>query len=270
MDKIKKQFKDFKNYYKLIRYGVNIGNGETFKSYLPVLICLIIGIMVAYIQFLVERFSGGFSIPMDVFILPFFIGATIGIGVVTLQKPSLISVAPFTPKQRKVFSYLAIFLRAIIIYVITVVAIIGVMFLVACIFSLYLGEFVFVVEGGLADSIVLPSPYEESFRMLFCATYFFATVAICNIGRATYRNIACISFTVATFIISFIFTAVNGYLMDIASETYVTYYFTIDLKAYFEFSKYPWISIVFLSITTVAAFILSVISVNRRFKNTVV
>ncbi|MDE7087800.1 MAG: hypothetical protein K2O67_06375 [Clostridia bacterium] len=267
MNKIKKQFKDFWLYFRLTKYGVNLSDGETVKRYIPVLMGVIAGIFVAFIQFLITKNQSGISFTFGVMFLPFACGSAIGSGMATCQKPSLIAAAPFTPKQRMVFSYLATLLRAVIIYVIAMAAFLLVILVAGCLISIAVGEWVLVIDSGFISEFVAPTPYEVAFRFLFCAFYFFSYLAICNTDRAKYRNIATACFFFGVLILSTVLTNVCGYAMQSFSSFRQYFFFSIDMAEGLNALTHPWIVILVLSILTAGSIAASVFTTIKRFKS---
>lgn len=258
MDIIKKQFKDFISYYKLCRYGANTSDGETVKSYIPVIFCIFASMMLMLIQFFIVRVhsDGVLSCPLEVFLIVFLCGGAMNIGIVTRYKPSLFGVAPFTPRQRVVFSYIAALVKSVIFFVVSVAVIIVSLFLAGCFISAVLGEFVFVVEDYISESIEYTSRYAHLFNLLLGAIFFFAYFAICNIDRAKYRNIAAVSFAVGMVILSTVLANICE------AGTFLT-----DINYCLDNLRYPWILFLVQGVLAIAAFIASAFVTIKRFKS---
>lgn len=258
MNKIKKQFKDFISYYRLCKYGANTSDGETVKIYIPVIFCAVASMMLMLLQFYIARVhSGGvLSCSIEVFFIAFLCGGAIYIGIVTRYKPSQLGVAPFTPRQRVIFSYITALVKATVLFVICFAVMLLALFLAGCFISAVLGEFVFAVEGYINESTVYTSPYAHLFNFLLGAIFFFAYFAICNIDRAKYRNIAAVSFAVGMVILSTVFANVCG------AGT-----FLMDINYCLDSLKYPWILFLVQGVLVVAAFIVSVFVTIKRFKS---
>ncbi|MDE6690785.1 MAG: hypothetical protein K2K04_02335, partial [Clostridia bacterium] len=141
MDKIKKQFKDFWAYYRLLRYGANASDRAAYRKFLPLILVIVIGAMIIVTQVS----SSGDTFRFSMF-LPFLCGMSIATGKVTAFRPSLIGVSPYTPKQRIAFSYIATLIRTVIATVIWTVFMIVLMLLLALVVFVLTGENVFVAE----------------------------------------------------------------------------------------------------------------------------
>ena len=178
------------------------------------------------------------------------------IGMVTCQKPSQLSVAPFTPKQRIVFSYLAALVKAMVVFVLFFAVLILAVILAGLFISAVSGEFVFVVEGNINESIVYTSRYTPAFNFLAGVIFFFAYFAICNMNRAKYRNIAAISFAVGMVILSTVFINVCK------AGVFVT-----EINSCLDNLKYPWVVYFVQGALAAGAIVASVFSTINRFKS---
>lgn len=264
MNRIKKQFKDFCNYYKLTRCGVN-SDGNTIRSYIPVYLCTIVGILLAYIQFMVSRGENAFSLSLVIMFLPFICGMVIGTGMINNRKTSLLSVSLFSPTQRIVFSYITTFVRALVFFVLYLVMFFAIFFIIGCIISLFVGEFVFVVEEDYVSPIARLSPYASAFKALFSVMYVFALMAICNMPRTKYRNVAALSFSFGVLVYSCIITNVCGYAMQ--EENNLAFFFMIDINSGLAALKYPWIVIVVQGVLALIAIAVSLYTTIKCFKS---
>ena len=256
MNKIKKQFKDFISYYKLCKYGANISEEETVISYIPVILCIIASMTSMLMQFYVKTYIEGYvSLSFEVIFIVCASGAAMNIGMVTRPKSSLISVAPFTPKQRIVFSYLAALVKAVVLFVLSFAAILLAVFIGGCIFSVVEGSFVF--GGDMSGCVDYTSRYTPVFYFLSCVIFFFAYFAICNINRAKYRNIAAVCFAVGMIILSTVLVNVYEHGAKLITE----------INYCLDGLKYPWIVFVVQSVLAVGAIVASVFATIKRFKS---
>lgn len=180
MKTLKRQFKEFWLYFKCVRKGVYSSSGALSKQNIFALILVII----AFIMFSMQTgfFVSGFSFDLS---RSFFIGAALGVGLTAGIKPSLLSVAPFSPKQRVVFSYISTALLAIIccvFWIACMLAFFSVIGLFAFIFS---GENIFVVS----EDIIKKSAYYEGWDALFGIYMYLSVYAISFLQGAKRRNI---------------------------------------------------------------------------------
>ncbi|MDE7163780.1 MAG: hypothetical protein K2O44_06920 [Clostridia bacterium] len=258
MNKIKKQFKDFISYYKLCKYGVNLSDGETVKSYIPVIVCIFASMLFMLLQFHIQRVqsAGVFAFSIEIFYIVFLCGGAMNIGITTRNKPSMLGVAPFTPRQRVIFSYIAALVKATVVFVMCFAVMIFALFIAGCLISAVLGEFIFVVENDFSEVMVYSSRYTPAFNILLGVIFFFAYFAICNIDRAKYRNIAAVCFAVGMVILSTVFAYVctpGAVIMDI--------------NDCLDSLKYPWVVFIVQGVLAVGAIVASVFATIRRFKS---
>ncbi len=256
MEKIKKQFKDFWQYFRLIQRGAGTAEaGRHMRGYIPAFIIIIIALILTSTQM---------GLPFTV-IHGVFIGSAMGVGITTAVKPSALSVAPFSPKQRVVFTFFSTLLMAVIaslfILAISMVFVLFIAFIAFCVD----GENMF--ESALqAENI---SAYGYSFGILVFALVFFATYAIFHLERK--RNVAIAS---AVFLaVMVIFTLVMTNLCGNAMEMYY------NPKPDFKFASYanvpdlidylslPWLPILILGIMNALAIVASIFLSIKRFKS---
>ena len=258
MNKIKKQFKDFISYYKLCKYGVNFSDGETVKSYIPVIVCIFASMLFMLLQFHIQRVEteGVLAFSIGIFYIAFLCGGAMNIGITTRNKPSLLGVAPFTPRQRVIFSYIAALVKATVVFVIFFAAMMFALFLAGCCLSVVWGEFEFVIDGYITESTLDASGYVHLFNVLLGIIFFFAYFAICNIDRAKYRNIAAVSFAVGMVILSTVFA-------NVCTPGAVI----MDINDCLDSLKYPWVVFLVQGVLAVGAIVASVFATIKRFKS---
>lgn len=257
MDKIKKQFKDFWQYFKLIERGAGTSEaGKRLRGYIPSFIILIFALIAVYSQ-MGLTFSIFAGIP---------IGAAMGVGITTAIKPSALAVAPFSPKQRVIFSFLSTLLAALIAFLfIAVFSIIG--------FS-FIAFIVFCVEGENAfTSIPSAEPYSaygHAFGALVSSLFFFVTYAIFHMERK--RNIAIASAIFFALMEVFALVMINLCIQavkEVHPYMYNSSSFTMymGVRTWIHYLSMPWLPILFLCIFNAAAIAASVVMSIRRYKS---
>ena len=259
MEKIKKQCKAFWNYFRLMRCGAN--NADTTKSmrrWMPALIITLIGLMTVFAQTFIEIS----------FYAEWFIAAAIITGVTTSMRPSALSVAPFSPKQRIVFSFLSTLLMALIITVI--------IFIVQLVFFCIIAFIAFCVDGenlfAMGETAESYSAYGNAFILLMLTLFFFAAYAIFHLEKGRNITIASIVFFAVMEIFTLIMTNVcgNAWIQDaigIPENSYYQFYGAANVPAIIGELAQPWVPILVLCIANVLAIAAAVLLTIRRFKS---
>lgn len=256
MGKIKKQFKDFWQYFRLIQRGAGTAEaGRHIRGYIPAFIIIIVALILTSTQMGLT-----FTIMHGV-----FIGSAMGVGITTAVKPSALSVAPFSPKQRVVFSFFSTLLMAIIASFF--------IFAISMVFVLFIAFIAFCVDGENIFESALPaeniSAYGYSFAILVFILFFFVTYAIFHLERK--RNVVIAS---AVFLaVMVIFTLV---MTNLCSNAIAQYH---NPQPEFHFSSYanvpdlivflslPWLPILILCIMNALAIAGSIVLSIKRFKS---
>lgn len=266
MDKIKKQFKDFWTYFRLLKYGVNASDRTKFRRY----IFLIIAVAICSVIILSQVSMDGFS---AVIYLPVFIcGLAVSTGVVTAFRPSLIGVAPYTPKQRIVFSYLATLLRGIIAAILWAAIIITFMLVIALFVFIFTGTSVFVEDEESVTRIV--GAYGRAHEVLFWVFLCFSAYAIAHIDGKKARNITLICFFVGLEILVLILVnycgfAKQSYEIAMGTNNGLKGYFFLgsDVAVNIAYLAKPWVVIVVEAVLAVAAFAASLLTSFLRYRS---
>lgn len=266
MDKIKKQFKDFWAYYRLLKYGANASDRAAYRKFLLLMIAVGIGIMVIIGQ--VSSYGDTFSVSM---FLPFLCGLSIATGKVTAFRPSLIGVSPYTPKQRIVFSYLATLLRTIVATVIWTVFMIVLMLLLALFVFVLTGENVFVVEDGVEKVI---SGYGYAHVFLAWLILAFSSYAVSHLNGKKARNISLVCLFVGLEILVLVLVNACGFAKqnyDIEMGTNdglrQAFFLGCDVATAIDYLAHPWVVIVVEAVLCVAAFAASAYCSVLRYKS---
>lgn len=270
MDKIKKQFKDFWAYYRLLRYGANASDRTNYRKFLPMLI-----VIVACGFIILGQVSAPYSLRITMF-LPFLCGVSIATGKVTSSafSPSLIGVSPYTPRQRVVFSYLATLLRAIIFTVIWTVFMIAIMLVIALIAFVISGENVFVAEEGAASTARAISSYGYAYEFLLWIICAFSAYAISHLNSRKVRNIVVICFFVGLEILVLILVNACG----LAEQEYKiaagindglvkNFWLASEVSVTIDYLAQPWVVIVVEAVLCVAAIAVSLYASIMRYKS---
>lgn len=262
MNKIKSQFKCFWAYFRLMRYGVPNDANTGFRQN----IFLLLGAIATVLAVMFQTGLGGDFFIFD-FSVAFFVGAAIGMGIATSIKPSLLSVAPFSPKQRVIFSYLSAVLTGIITFVFYVVALLVFGLVIAFFAYVSTGTNIFLYEDE--EVMMTGSGWYNAFSVLYSVYMFFTAYAISNINRKKYRNLA----TLAWFAITEVLTLV---LINCCADAYyrsafpdgtgrnriVTFSF---LYEEYDYLAHPWVPVLIISILATAVIGLSIwLSIKRH------
>lgn len=270
MDKIKKQFKDFLTYFRLLKYGANSTDKANYRKFVPLMIAVFFGIMV-----ILGQMSPSYTLRFTMF-LPFLCGTAIATGVVTspAYQPSLLGVSPYTPRQRIVFSYLATLLRAIIFTLIWTAAMIAIILIIALFAFAFTGENVFVAEEGTGNAVRAISSYGNAHEVLSWAFMIFAAYTISHINSKKVRNIATVCLFVGAEILVLLLVNACGfaeqrYLIETGVNDGVTnaFFFGSEVSVTIDYLAQPWIVIVVEAVLCVAAIAASVYTSVLRYKS---
>ncbi|MCM1437845.1 MAG: hypothetical protein NC131_01350 [Roseburia sp.] len=267
MDKIKKQFKDFWAYYRLLRYGANSSNKGEYKRILPLGFIFAIGIVNIIPQITVSIYSAN--------IFVFLCIMAVSTGLVTSYRPSLIGVSPFTPRQRVIFSYLATLIRAIVITVIWMAFLAAITLLIALIAFVFSGENIFITEESaphVAARVVCACG--RAHEVLFWLILAFSMYAISHLNSNKARIISAVCFFVGLEILALGLVnacefARQGY--DIASGIndglIESFFLFSDVPVTVEYLAHPWVVPVVEACLTAAAFAASLYTSVMRYKS---
>ena len=246
MNKIKKQFKDFWQYFRLVRYGANTTESmKRFRKCLPALIIMLVGFVVTFSQMGISFnfFSG------------VLVGSAMGLGICTAVRPSALSVAPFSPKQRVIFTFLSSLLMAIMISLFYLAIMLVVYSIVALIAFCVSGENLFIYEPlGIGA-------YGIAFSVLAIALFFFSAYAVFHFERRRNVTIASIIFVVLIEVFTLVMTNLCGHIYSSSFAMYANVPELITLL------YAPWVVMVVLGVLNVAAIAACVFLTIRRFKS---
>lgn len=263
MNKIKSQFKDFWAYFRLTRYGApNDANNGSRQH-----IFLLVGACATVLAVMFQTGMGGDTVALD-FAAAFFVGAAIGIGITTSIKPSLLSVAPFSPKQRVVFSYLSAILMALIAFVFYIIVVLAFMLVVAFFAYISTGLNIFIAAE---DDIIsyATSGWYDAFAAIYFFYMFFTSFAISHIDRQKYRNIATVIWFVVTEALTLVLInccadAYNRAVFNDYTGRHSIEIFSL-LYTEYDYLAHPWVPVLVLGVLTVGVMGLSVwLSIKRH------
>lgn len=260
MEKIKKQFKDFWQYFCLMQRGAGTSeSGRRIRKYIPAFILVCIALILTSSQM-----GLNFTVFEGV-----IIGAAMGVGITTAVKPSALSVAPFSPKQRMVFSFLSALL----------IALIALLFIIAisAVFLLFIAFLVFCIDGENMFVSSMPtetySAFGYAFSILTFALFFFATYAIFHLERKRNVTLASVALLVIMEILTLVMTNLCGNAPyapgEITTLPVIEYHFCAyaDVRTYIANLHAPWAPILVLGIMNALAIAASIILTVRRYKS---
>lgn len=252
MDKVKKQFRDFWAFYKLAYLGVDYK--DTAKSLGFVYALVFITAFLSILHFNMFSVYG--------FVLVLGILAA-NMGRATCDKTSLISVAPFTPAQRIVFSYLTILLN--VIFFAAAVSAIGlvVISIIALVTFCTTGENVFL-DGTFEEPV---SSNAVGVAVLFCAIIFFASLALSHIDKRKTRNIAAGVFFAVNEAIILTITNVCGFAAQRNSGKKQIFFMSFDMNKELDKLAHPWIVLVILGVVAAVLFGVSLYLIIKRHRS---
>ncbi len=262
MKAIKRQFKEFWLYFKCYKRGINVGtDGAVFKGNLFVIIVLVFSVVMFSSQ--IGTSANGFT--FNIF-HAFFIGAAFGIGACARIKPSFMSVAPFSPKQRIVYSYLSTVLIAIISCILWTIFVI--------LFMALIGFFVFVASGEnifvISEDIIKKSDYYTGLDILFGLYMWLSVYAMSFIPRLKHRNIAFpVWFAVTEALVLVLVNVCNqAWAAQAGIEAYSGFMFATDIANQIEYLALPWLPVLITGLLALGAFAASLITSIRFFRTT--
>ncbi len=261
MNAIVKQFKEFWLYFRLYS---RTSNGESsrqlFKQRLYFFIVTIFSVTMVVSQ--VGSRPDGFTINM---LLAFFCGSAFGAGYVTSIRPSLLSVSPFSPRQRIIFSYLAAVLYAVIACILYTLIMIVFILVVALIAFLATGENIFVVE----ESFTTVSGWFNGFEVFFTLYMFFSLYAISYIERNRNRNIAATVWFVFTEAMTLLLVNSVNRAWSSANGGVVPSFVMggADVPARMGALAFPWVPLLVMGILALLAFAASLYLSYRRHRS---
>ncbi|MDE7163779.1 MAG: hypothetical protein K2O44_06915 [Clostridia bacterium] len=252
MNKVKKQFKDFWNFYRLTIYGNN--QKETVKLFsFPTLIAFV----VAFLANIHLGTSAAFGFVLVTSLI------AVHVGRVTFDKTALISVAPFSPAQRVVFTYLTMLLNALFFFTAVSVCSAVVILILAFIDFCITGDSV-IFKSSIWEQTFI-SPNAVGVAILSALIIFFAAIVLSHIDKTKIRNIA-----------TGVFFALNEALMltvinivGLSTQSGGVrrgFFLSIDLEMVDKLA-HPWILLLVLGIIAAAVAGVSVWMVIKRHKS---
>ncbi len=242
MQFLKEQLSDFWQYFKMYQHSGSASSKTRFRKYIYLLVVSI----VAFIM-LSSHLTGPGHLSLN-YPLACFIGIAIGVGYVSNTKPSLISVSPFSPKQKTVFGYL-LSIVYLIIFTVFMIAVTMLFILIVALFAfLASGENIFVIE----ESIIQTSYRGDLIYCFLGLCYFFSVYTISHIGKRKIRNIAITIWfivieTLMLVLVNVVSTASNGGI-------YPGFSFSADVLLDIDKLAHPWVPILIAGILSAVAF----------------
>ena len=252
MKAFKQQIKDFFNFYRLTWRGINYKERAT-AGYGPIYAMIFALIILCTIQI----GDGG-----EFFM--FFAALAAGlVGAATSVRPSLLSVAPFTDRQRIIFSFLSAVVNAIIFYLCLVLFVGFVVLFVAFMVFCMTGENVFVFGLDTPEiEVFYGSPYYDGFYFLLVAFFFFATLAITMIDKRKLRNTVGGCFVGGMEVFFLIIVNICG---NVGREK-PTFFFFDQIEYSMAYLSAPWALLVVMGVMLAVAIFFAVFLTIKRFK----
>ncbi len=268
---LKKQFKDFCLYMRLTKHGVK-ANSAVFKEYTPLILCLAAVVLASMIEYSSANLTdSGYTLSASIFSLPWFCGSAIGMSICLAHRTSALGVSPFSPKQRVVFTYLAIIIKAIVAYVLILALYIVITLLFSVLVWVFIGltqgewaDFPFVVEESVPRAY---SHYAAAFECLYSLFITFAFHAIANIKAFKHRTVI----SVIAFAGVIVFNCVVANVCcNAAADGAIKYFTCANLHNTVESLSCPWVLILIMALLSAAAIAASVYLTVKRLKSSAV
>lgn len=249
MNFIKEQLNDFWQYFKMFGHAGANASKTRFRHFLYLLFVVIISFIFAS----VHLYSTANSTTIN-YTIAFLAGFAIGVGYQSNNRPTLLTVSPFSPKQRTVFNYLVSLVYTIIYTVFVVVIMILLILIMALVAFLVSGENIFT-----AGEIIEQNSYWHDLLCDFTGLYFFFSVyAVTHITKRKYRNIA----ITLWFVLNEVLMLVLVNVVNTASNggVYPGFAFTTPLSTAIDNLAHPWVPALIAGLMTAVAFGLSIFS----------
>ena len=236
---LKRQLKEFWAYHRLTNYSTATTIDKGFvRSDALFFVAMTIGFVIFCFQFNIV--SGALIIELFP-IMILLVGISMGIS--TRNKTALVNVAPFTPRQRVVFSVLVTLFRAVVACVMVLVVSVIFVLIVALIAYLATGENIFATS----EEIVKLSAYQNWLSVLFYAFLICSAFALSHINKSRSRTIATAVYLAVTFLLLIIANSVIGTIVvGGAFKVRVV----ANLLDWVNDLAHPWILVLIMSILT--------------------
>ncbi len=248
MKAIKRQFKEFWLYFKCVRKGINSGNGTLNKQNIFAVVTVIIVVIMFSMQ--TGLSDSGFSFDI---LRASFIGVALGVGLIAAIKPSLLSVAPFSPKQRVVFSFITTALLAIICCVVWIAFILAFFSVIGLLAFIFTGENIFVI----GEEIIKTSAYYDDWDTLFGIYMWLSVYAISFLQGAKRRNIVFVVWFAVTEALILVLVNVCNAAAQSGAGRFV---FSAPVYEQIDCLALPWLPVLITGILAAFAFAASLAS----------
>ena len=204
-------------------------------------------------------------------LMPFMAMSAIATGITTSIRPSLLGVAPFTPRQRVVFSYLATAIRSVVFCVICTAAItVGLLF-VALVAFIISGENMLVVTDSLLPT---PGAYGLAHDALYWIILIFSAYAIAHINGNKARNITTAIFVAVAEALTLALVNVCGHAEQahniatgVNDGLLQNFFMSSDVSTTIDYLAHPWAVILVESMLAAAAIGASLFFSIKRYKS---
>lgn len=248
MKTLKRQFKEFWLYFRCVRKGVYNGYGALSKWNFIAFFLVILAVIMFSTQ--TGLSDSGFSYNL---LHASFMGAALGVGLTAAIKPSLLSVAPFSPKQRVVFGYISTALMAIICCVVWIAFMLAFFSVIGLFAFIFTGENIFVVS----EDIIKKSEYYEGWNILFGLYMWLSVYAISFLQGAKRRNIVfAVWFAVTEALILVLVNVCNTAAQSGAGK----FLFSAPVYEQIDCLALPWLPVLITGILAALAFAASLAS----------
>lgn len=242
MQFLKEQLRDFWQFFKMYRHSGSASSKMRFRKYIYLLVVSI------FAFFLISAHLAGPGSFTLSYPLACFIGIAIGVGYASNTKPTIISVSPFSPKQRTVFGYLLCIVYVIIFTVFMIVITILFLLIIALFAFLATGENILIIE----ESIIQTSARGDLIYFFIGLCFFFSVYTISHIGSRKIRNIAITIWFMVAETLMLVFVNV----VSTASNhgVYPGFSFTADVLINIDKLAHPWVPLLIAGLLTLVAF----------------
>lgn len=259
MNKVKNFFKDFWNFYRLTGNGLNLkAQGRRFSSFSLILV----------LSFLTSMLSMIHLDSSELF--AFCLAASfiaMNIGQVSYDKTALFSVAPFSPRQRVVFTYLTVLLNALAFVAIVTVFGWAIVLIWALIAFCVSGENIFVTQLFTEENAEYVSANGAGVLILLFVILFFGTLALSHINNNKCRAVAAVSFFAANEILALSIANACGFAAQRGQGVIQNFFGSVDIMTTVDKLDYPWLLLTVLGVLAALSVGLSLWLVIRRHKS---
>ncbi|MDE7087801.1 MAG: hypothetical protein K2O67_06380 [Clostridia bacterium] len=260
MKKVKNFFKNFWSFYRLTGVGTNVrGAGRKISPFAVTMFATFLSCFTAFMH-LGSSYMFGLGLVACML--------AISIGQATYDKTALISVAPFSPKQRVAFSFLTMLLN-MLIFITAINAITWIVFLTIAliVFCITRGN-IFITEFAEIMQPTPISPYGAGTLVLVFFIIFFAALALSHIDKSKTRTICSVAFFGVSEVIALSIANACGFAAQQGQGVIQNFFLEVDLVNTIDKLNHPWIVIAVLAVIVAALFAVALWLIIKRHKST--